>query len=156
MLLLNVSSLFKEHERLVDCFLNLFVFFITESFWWVCFHRRPWILVDIERCCWTSSQSSSENFAAFRKYINMIFYLFCTKLKFGGDDRRITYIAYYFKHHLPIDVDVRIIHMLSVWDCMYRWLQLHYNIITAHQHHHLNIHFLPRSIKGLDGCFPTV
>ena len=22
-------------------------------------------------------------------------------------------------------------------------------------HHHINVHFLPRSIKGIDGCFPT-
>ena len=30
--------------------------------------------------------------------------------------------------------------------------------IYYHHHHHphqLNVHFLPRSIKGLDGCFPT-
>ena len=24
-----------------------------------------------------------------------------------------------------------------------------------HHHHRLNIHFLPRLIKGMDGCFPT-
>ena len=24
-----------------------------------------------------------------------------------------------------------------------------------HHHHHSNVHFLPRVIKGLDGCFPT-
>jgi hypothetical protein len=24
-----------------------------------------------------------------------------------------------------------------------------------HHHHQLNVYFLPRSIKGMDGCFPT-
>ena len=24
-----------------------------------------------------------------------------------------------------------------------------------HHHHQFNVHFLPRSIKGMDGCFPT-
>ena len=27
--------------------------------------------------------------------------------------------------------------------------------LSCHHHHQLNVHFLPRSIKGMDGCFPT-
>ena len=26
---------------------------------------------------------------------------------------------------------------------------------SGHHDHQLNIHFLPRLIKGMDGCFPT-
>ena len=26
---------------------------------------------------------------------------------------------------------------------------------SCHHHHQLNVHFLPRSIKSMDGCFPT-
>ena len=28
-----------------------------------------------------------------------------------------------------------------------------FNLLLAHHHHHFNVHFLPRSIKGMDGCF---
>ena len=27
--------------------------------------------------------------------------------------------------------------------------------LTHYHHHQINVHFLPRSIKGMDGCFPT-
>ena len=30
-----------------------------------------------------------------------------------------------------------------------------YNGLSSHHHHQLNVHFLPRLIKGVDGCFPT-
>ena len=37
------------------------------------------------------------------------------------------------------------------------WWWWHRSIMrTRHHHHHqLNVHFLPRLIKGMDGCFPT-
>ena len=39
---------------------------------------------------------------------------------------------------------------------LYRKAQPEDNIIYIHHHHHqLNVHFLPRSTKGMDGCFPT-
>ena len=44
------------------------------------------------------------------------------------------------------------------WDFM--WLQLAWMPMRrvgfeSHHHHQLNVHFLPRLIKGMDGCFPT-
>ena len=45
-----------------------------------------------------------------------------------------------------------IISVSSLWHC---FIFCYFQQNNCHHHHQLNVHFLPRLIKGMDGCFPT-
>ena len=66
----------------------------------------------------------------------------CMKLEVGYQPG-ITFIVVQKRHHTRLF-------------CADKKDQVHYliSLLLHHHHHQLNVHFLPRLIKGMDGCFP--
>ena len=44
---------------------------------------------------------------------------------------------------------------LLLWDPCWKFQHISPALKNYYHHHRLNVHFLPRLIKGMDGCFPT-